>query len=203
MITIFILFNDYNKMPSIDLMVHVTYCHLQSNSFREIETLFNIPKTTAHRWYTQCSKYFEDINNTNKVIDIMTEKKDKQIEENNQNILNNNRNIIRYINKSLSIQPFQTQHDLQNKIEKKFNVSLTIKTISKYIKNSGFSKKKITRRLYNKNLKEHQLKRKQFRKFIKKIPKDDIICLDETGINRNTHSKYGYWKTINGILFNK
>jgi hypothetical protein len=80
-------------MPSIDLMVHVAYCHLQGKSFREIETLLDIPKTTAHRWYTQCSDHFGITNNTGKVIDLVTKQKDK-IKENNENI-NNNKDIIR------------------------------------------------------------------------------------------------------------
>ena len=56
-------------------MVHVIYCHLQGKSFRKIETLLGIPKTTTHRWYTQCSDYF-NITNTDKIIDLITEQKD-------------------------------------------------------------------------------------------------------------------------------
>ena len=52
---IFNLYNDYKKMPSIDLMVHVAYSHLQGLSFRKIEITFDIPKTTAQRWNANCS----------------------------------------------------------------------------------------------------------------------------------------------------
>lgn len=64
-----------------------------------------------------------------------------------------------------------------------------VNTLNKY------SKKKATKRFYNiKDIKEHKLNRKKFnikvRDLIKKNKK--IICLDESGINRNVYSSYGY-----------
>lgn len=183
-------------MPSIDLMVHITYSHLRAGlSFRKIDEYFDIAKSTAHRWYNQCKNNFNDINLTDEVIDIIIEQKEKKkIKENEKNIINKNLNVLNFIKKSLSIQPFQTLCDLQGKIKNKFDVQLTLKVVSKFVKIIGFSKKEITRRLFNNNIKQHKLMRKQFRKFIKKIPQDDIICIDETGINRNIYSNSGYSK---------
>ena len=230
-------------MHSIDLMARVAYSHIKGLTFRAIETYLDIPKSTAHRWCTQYSCYFENINEVNdkindkinddkvndkndkinddkindkingkvndkvndtvndnevdkvsKIIDIIVEKKEEEMKENKAKELNDNKDIINFIKKSLSIQPFQTLYKLQGKIKKKFNTDLSIKIISKYVKIARFSKKKITRRLYNNDLKKHKLNRSQFRKKIKTIPQEDIICLDETGVNRNTYSKYGYSK---------
>ena len=60
----------------------------------------------------------------------------------------------------------------------------------------NYSKKKIVRRFYNKSLQEHILNRKQFGQTIKNINKDDIICIDESGITRETYSKHGW--TVKG-----
>ncbi len=104
-------------------------------------------------------------------------------------------NILQYIKRSLSIQPFQTIQMLQNKIMKKFNTHMTSQMISKYIRAAGLSKKKVTKRFYNvKDLKAHKLARKDFFKKTRNLIKSgkNVICLDESGINRNVYSKYGY-----------
>ena len=140
-------------MPSIDLMVYIANCHKNGLSFRKIETLIEIPKSTAHRWYTQCFDYLDTYNDTSLIIDLITS--NKQNEKNHNKSIHINKKIIEFIKKSLSIQPFQTVEQLQNKIERKFNINLPWKTVCLYIKLSGFSKKKITKRLYNKDLKEY------------------------------------------------
>ena len=81
---------------------------------------------------------------------------------------------------------------LQLKICKHFNVNITTHTIGNYMCIIGYTKKKITRRLYNKSLKEQLLNRKKMKKLIKTINKDDIICIDESGINRELYSMYGW-----------
>ncbi len=180
-------------MPSIDLMVHTAYSHYQGLSFRKIESFFGIPKTTVHRWYSYYSEYFKTTNNADKIIEIITEQKEKN--KVNRNLINTNITILKYIRRSLSIQPFQFIHTLQAKIIKKFNICLTVKMISRYIKLIKFSKKKATRRFYNiKNIKDHKLNRKKFYIKVRDLIKNGkrIICLDESGINRNIYSSYGY-----------
>jgi transposase len=181
------------KMPSIDLMAHISISHFHGLSFRQIESILNIPKSTAQRWYAYCHDFITNSNESKVIIDKITKYK-KSTET---NITNTNISILNYIKKSLSIQPFQTIRILQNKIHKIFNINITEKNISHYIKLSGFSKKKITKRIYNiKNLKEHKLIRKKFKTKVKKLikKKKKIICLDESGINRNLYSSSGYCK---------
>jgi transposase len=179
-------------MPSIDLMVHISYFYLQEYSFRQIEKLLNIPKSTSCRWYNYCKKYFTDTKDTNVIIDKINKlKEESKMNKQNMSI---NKIIIQFINKSLCIQPFQTHQMLQNKIQTKFKIFLTPKMISTYIKLAGFSKKKVTRRLYNIDINKHLLKRKQFLKKVKKIKHQNIISVDESGINRHIFSNYGYSK---------
>jgi hypothetical protein len=150
------------KMPSIDLMVHITYYHLQGHSFRDIQINLHIPKSTAHRWYVFCNDYFSITNDIDNIINMI----DKQKETKN-NIITS-APILDFIKRSLNIQPFQTLQMLQEKIEKKFNEIITTKMISRYIKIIKFSKKKATRRFYNiKNMKEHKLNRNNFKKKLK------------------------------------
>lgn len=119
-------------MPSTDLMVHVAYSHIQGQSFRKIKTIFDIPKSTAQRWYKFCSEFFEITQDTNKIIDMVTEKKEKVIAD--KILESTNINVLKFIKRSLDIQPFQTFHLLQQKIEKKFNIHILPKVIGKYIK---------------------------------------------------------------------
>ena len=134
-------------MPSIDLMVHISYSHLNGLSFRDIEKYLAIAKSTAHRWYTTCYEYIINIKDPDQVKSIINEQKEKDKE--NKQIVDTNTDILKFISKSLSIQPFQTILVLQEKIEKQLDIHLAMSTVSKYVKTSKFSRKKITKRLYN------------------------------------------------------
>ena len=156
---------------SYDLIVRmIKYYNNSNKSFREIETMFDISKSTLQRWV-----YNNGLN------------KPAKVEYKNRIIM------LQYIRNSLNQNPFQTLHMIKVKILSKFNISISIKTVSNYMKIIGYSKKKIVRRLYNtKSLKEHLLKRKTMKKFLKKTNKDDIVCIDECSINRELYAKSGW-----------
>jgi transposase len=61
-----------------------------------------------------------------------------------------------------------------------------------YMKICGFSKKKAIKKLYNKELVKHKLDKKDFKKKVKGIKKEDIYCVDEFGIKGNNCLDYGY-----------
>jgi transposase len=145
-------------------------------TLRNISTFFNISKSALHNWV-------KNSNNTNNT---------KEKTESNSKV---NIQVLHFLKRSLDHNPFQNLNILAIKIFKKFNILYTKKTISNYLKIIGYSKKKITRRLYNKkDYKEHLQLRKDMKEKLKKLNKNDIICLDECSINRNTHAKYGYCK---------
>ena len=48
---------------------------------------------------------------------------------------------------------------------------------------------------------EQLLTRKKFKKFIKKINKEDIICVDESCINGKIYAQYGWYPTFKRLVF--
>ena len=145
-------------------------------TFRKLSIIFNVSKSTIHRWLS------------NIILPININKQNSKLVNTHKNIT-----VLNFLKRSLDHNPFQNLNVLNIKVFKKFNISLSKKTISNYIKLIGYSKKKLTRRLYNtKNLKDHLDYRKQKLKEIQKIKIDDLICLDECSINRDTHLQYGY-----------
>lgn len=149
-------------------------------TFRSIAAEWKISKSILQKWVTY-------ISNPKKTSHIR------------QNI-----DILNFIKRSLDHNPFQCCNLLVDKIFKKFNITVSKKTVSNYIKIINYSKKKLIRRLYNtKNLKDHLDYRKQKLKEIQELNKEDnIICLDECSINRNTHCKYGYCKKDRRLIRN-
>lgn len=161
-------------MYSLDLKLHVVYYYENSNSsIRTIAKQLGISKSSICRWV---NKYKNDNNNDNNNHD------------NNRNISN----ILNFLKNSLNQNPFQTLPMIEEKLHKKLNICVSTKTISKYLKIIGYTKKKVVKRLYNKKLKDHLKDRKVFMKKIKKINTDDIVCIDESYINGKIYAEYGY-----------
>ena len=156
---------------SFDLQIRMVNHYNNSNkSLRTIAEEFNLSKSSLHRWINDISV-------------IKTEKK---------NIYKKRLEILTFLKRSLGHNPFQNLKMLNNKINKKFDIDITTKTISNYMKIIGYTKKKIVRRLYNKSLKDHLLKRKIIKDKIKTLNFEDIVCLDECGINRKLHADRGW-----------
>ena len=161
---------------SLDLINAVINYHKKYNStVRSTSKIFSISKSSVANWIKNipikysCDNYAK--------TSITTD-------------------MLKFIKKSLDHLPFQTQIDMMNKINKNFGVDISVYTIRIILKIIGYSKKKVSRKLFNRDIKEHILKRKNFSKsmkeIIKKNGKDSIISLDESGITRDTYLNYGY-----------
>lgn len=156
---------------SYDLKIRmVNHYKNTSCTLREIAETFDITKSSLQRW---CNDKY--------LVKCVSNKK-----------ITTNAPILTFIKRSLRHNPFQTLDILRKKIITKFDTILTRKTISNYLKTIGYTKKKITRRLHRISVKEHKLNRKNKMKQIKKIKKEDIICVDESGVNRNLYNKHGW-----------
>jgi transposase len=163
---------------SFDLKIRMVNYYKNSNkTLRYIESMFDISKSSLQRW-------------TN---NICLEGHTRDVEYKERAL------ILVFIKRSLDHNPFQTLDMLKLKIFNKFELSLTKSTISNYMKIIGYSKKKIVKRLYNKSLKDHILNRKEMKKKFKKLNKDDLICIDESGITRHLYADRG-WCKINKQL---
>ena len=161
---------------SLDLINAVINYHKKYNSnIRNTSAIFGISKSSVANWIKNIpTKYSCD----NYVKTLITT------------------DMLTFIKRSLDHLPFQTQIDMRDKINKKFSINISIYTIRTMLKIIGYSKKKASRKLFNRDIKEHLLKRKNFSKSIKEIikknGKDSIISLDESGITRDTYLNYGY-----------
>lgn len=183
---------------SLDLKIRVVHVYNSTSlSYRNIALLYKIPKSSAHRWVKKYSKYVDnDFNfyNEKSMIQLIL-----NIQKDKNNKINSSYTTIRilhFLKNSIAQNPFKRLIDLKEKIKKRFNIDLSIMTISKYLRIIGFSKKKVTVKYFSGKLKDHKLKVRQFKKYIKRINKKDIICLDETYINLKIYSNYG-WSKIN------
>ena len=156
---------------SYDLIVRIIkYYNNNNKSYRELENEFDISKSTIQRWVLN-----NGLNEPTKVE------------------YKNRIRLLSYIKNSLNQNPFQTLDMLKVKILSKFGIIISKKTVSNYMKIIGYSKKKIVRRLYNtKLLKEHLTTRKNMKKRLKNINKEDIVCIDECAINREVYAKSGW-----------
>ena len=94
------------------------------------------------------------------------------------------------IQKQLEDDPFTTASQLTHIIERTCHVTRSRSTVSKYIKQSGFSRKKAFRIVHRIHDPEH------VRAFCNDYTRssDRIVCIDEAGFYVGDHGRYGYCK---------
>lgn len=88
----------------------------------------------------------------------------------------------------------QTLDELRTKIHNKFNIYKSTTTISNYIKLIKYKRKRTQIKLYGSTFKKYKQAKKEFERKIRKINKNDIICIDESYINGSLYIKYGWCK---------
>lgn len=157
---------------SLDLINAAINCYkTTSNSLRKVGRLFAVSKSVIKNWINK--------------LPLKYNKKDDKMN-------NNTIRIMKFIKNSLNQNPFQTQKMIQEKMVNKFDVDISLVKIRKMMSIIGYTKKKVSRKLYNNDAKKLKLKRKEFKKLIKNKSKNDIICVDEVGITKETYNNYGY-----------
>jgi len=165
---------------SLDLIKRVVNYYKKNNvSLRYTSEIFCVSKSIISVWLNKIPiKYIKNVN---------------KIEINNE--------LLSFVKNSLNQNPFQTQIELRDKLNKKFDRDESVCIIKKILKIIGYSKKKVSRKLYNNDLKKHLNKQKEFVKQVKKIDHNKIISIDEVSVNRNTFNKYGYNKKNNRLEY--
>lgn len=73
--------------------------------------------------------------------------------------------LLKFLKNSLNQNPYQTQKQMLEKINKKFSLDVSIHVIKTILKILKYTRKKAIKRLFNKNLKEHICNRNKFKKF--------------------------------------
>ena len=167
---------------SLDLInASINYYKLNNKSLRFVSDIFGISKSTLNNWSRSLPlKYTDDTKINTKIKPEM----------------------IKYIKNSLSQNPYKTQIELLDKLNCKFKSYLSLHHIKTILKILNYTKKKAIRKLYNKNLKDHICNKCKFKKLVKKLDKNKIICLDEVSIDRNTHELYGYCHRSKRLKYN-
>jgi transposase len=156
---------------SLDLINSAINYYKTSNlCSREVAKIFGISKSILNYWIKELPIRYSNVEIKNKITSEM----------------------LKFLKNSLNHNPFQTQQVMQQKINYKFKLDISLFIIKNMLKIIGYTKKKISRKLYNRDLKQHICKQKEFCKKIKKINTDDIICIDETGVTRDTYCDKGY-----------
>jgi len=157
---------------SLDLInASLNYLKLSNLGLRKVAKIFGISKSSLCSWNKNLPLKYNNIEKINLTIKL---------------------EYVKFIKNSLNQNPYQTQKEMQERLNKKFNVDISISSIKKILKILNYTKKKACRKFYNKNLKELLCSKKKFKKIAKSLNKDDIICLDEVGITKDTYNLFGY-----------
>lgn len=166
---------------SLDLINScINYYKSNTLSTRAVAKIFSVSKSVLCNWLKELPIVY---NNNKHITSNITSK------------------MLLFLKNSLNHNPYQTQSNMMHKINNKFNINISSFTIKTMLKIIGYSKKKVSRKLYNKNLKEHICKHKKFKKEIKTININDIVCIDETGVTRNTYNDKGYCHTSKRLKY--
>jgi ribosome-associated protein YbcJ (S4-like RNA binding protein) len=132
---------------------------------RKVAKIFGVSKSTLNNW----SKNIPLVYNTDNFKSFIKPE------------------YLKFIKNSLNQNPYQTQKDLLNKLIKKIYIDESVILIKKILKILNYTEKKAQHKIYNNNLKKHLINKREFKRKVKNINKEDIICLDEVAIDRNTY----------------
>ena len=144
-------------------------------SIRYIAFMFKISKSTLHRW----------IHDKTITLPIICKRK------NIDNLV-----IYNILSTNINSNPFIRLIDLQKIITSKIKHKLSLMTISRYLKKYKFTRKKVNKKLYNKELEKLKTQQAIFNNKIKDehITENDVICIDESYFMSYDTSNYGWSK---------
>ena len=166
---------------SLDLInASLNYYKSSNIGLRKTAKIFSISKSVLFNWQKYLPLKYTNIENIN--LSITPE-------------------MLKFLKNSLNQNPYQTQKEMQERINKKFNYDISTTIIKKMLKILNYTKKKACRKFYNKNLKELLCNKKKFKKLAKSLDKDKIICLDEVGITKDTYKIFGYCQSSKRLQY--
>jgi len=161
-------------MYSEDLKKRAINLYHKIKSYRTVENLLNIGKSTLQRWVVFSKK----INDTPCIDNIVAQ-------------------IKQYLDDNKFVTLVKIQSNLLKKFNKKYSIGFIYNIIKKTLK---YSYKKISNKYYNKSLDTLKQKQQLFIDTIKDIDKNKIICIDETYIHSNYTTNYGWSKIGEPII---
>ena len=145
----------------------IHYTHFQK-SLRHVSKLYGVSKSSLQRWLKQQG-----------VKKARTKKGIK-------------REIRECITQKLTSNPFTTHRELSHHITKECNLVRSRRTLGRYVRQAGFSRKVATRRV---DYKHDPIKIKDFcNAFVKAQQTGNLISIDEAGFYVGDHQKKGWSK---------
>lgn len=164
-------------MYNFKLLLTVLEYLKNNKSFREIENLTGVAKSTCCRWK---KLYFYNYQNLLKRYDKQHLNKEVEFLDSLDN------EIFEYIKEIVKDNPFINHKFFITVINKKFNLKLNGNKIKFLLKNLKLTKKRIRQQTIKseKFLEEIVQNRKKFKEIIKNEIINNIISIDETGFNK-------------------
>jgi len=153
-------------------------------SVRKVSEIFDIPKSTIHRWI-----HYDNLN-------IKINKKTKE---------NHSDKYKKIIYDNLIKNPLIYAKNLKKIIFNETSHYISLSSIYIYMHQLGFSYKKIQKRNFSNSILLLQ-KQQEFKNKIKNININNIICIDETYFHDNEENNYGWIlrsTTIDTIIYTK
>ena len=140
-------------------------------SIREVANIFNISKSSVHRYIN---------------FDITTNHDNTHVKK-----ISKCTDTHNHIKNMIITNPLITAKTIKQQLKSYFNKDISISGVYLHIKQLGLTQKKVSKKVCrNKVLLTHQ--RKQFKNIIKYIDYNDIICIDETYFSSDISHNYGW-----------
>ena len=119
---------------SLDLInASLNYYKASNLGLRKVAKIFGISKSVLSNWNINLPIKYANIEKIN--LTITPE-------------------MLKFLKNSLNQNPYQTQIEMKERINKNFNYDISTTIIQKILKILNYTKKKACRKFYNKNLKE-------------------------------------------------
>ena len=152
-------------MYSTDIIKLAIHLYKKYKTFRLVESIIEVSKSTIHRWVMNPLKY------------LQKGTKNKQVRTRKISII-----IKNFIKELVEDDPFIRLKNISDKIIKQFGISISLTYISRIIKQLGYTSKKITKRNYNTKISTEEtiIKKNDFIKNIQKTNINKIISIDES-----------------------
>jgi transposase len=161
-------------MYSNDLKERAINLHNKGFSYRKIQDLLDVGRSTIHRWVQR---------HKGNIVYLLSPKPvliDKQM-------------LVDAVKKLVDSNKFVTIDIIRTRMSRRFNRELSYSIIRNIIvKTLKYSFKKISKKLYGCTLAGLKNKQRAFERKIKSINTNKLICIDETGIYSNYCNNYGW-----------
>jgi transposase len=154
---------------------------------RSVGRLFTVGKSSISRW----NIHVQDEEENNKQIRLQTDRKGSKMREDLKNM----------IKEIMGDTWIGRAKDVQEVLEKKYNVIKSVSTIWRMMKHLELSHKQVRKKVETKN--NTQEVKEEYKRVIKEIGYEKVLCFDEVGFQLEMDPKKGWSKKGTRCLIKK